>query len=107
MENEMTNKQYIKALIDMEELLYEKFRETQNMKNLKIIEMMSRGEVRCNNCKIKMRKIKNSFFRDQECETCCKSSQLEKNNRKDIYKFVNSKWKKTKYLHNGWWFDKN
>ncbi len=103
----MTNNEYIKALIDMEELLYKKFRETQNMKNLKIMEMMNRGVVRCNNCKGKVIKIKNSFFTNQECDTCYKSSKVEKDNRKNIYKLVNNKWKKTKYLHNGWWFDKN
>ena len=37
MENiSMTNGEYIKKLIEMEELLYEKFREAQQMKQIKI-----------------------------------------------------------------------
>ena len=36
----MTNGEYIKSLIQMEELLYEKFREAQQMKQEKIEEML-------------------------------------------------------------------
>tara|TARA_Y100000401_G_C8322015_1_gene225898 strand:- start:376 stop:708 length:333 start_codon:yes stop_codon:yes gene_type:complete len=107
MENiSMTNGEYIKKLIEMEELLYEKFREAQQMKQIKIEEMLQRGEIRCNNCKSKVRKISNSFFINYCCETCHKSNDIEKKNRQNIYLKVGEKYKKQKYNHNGWWFKK-
>jgi len=102
----MTNGEYIRSLIQMEELLYEKFREAQQMKQEKIEEMLQRGEIRCNNCKSKVRKINNSFFTNYFCETCHKSNEVEKKNRQNIYLKVGEKYKKVKYNHNGWWFKK-
>lgn len=102
----ITNGQYIKSLISTEEYLYQKFREIQNIKEEKIIEMLAEGEVRCSNCKSKIQKIRNSFFDNNECYKCTIASSIEKNNRKDIYKNVNNKWKKCKYLSNGWWHTK-
>lgn len=102
----MTNDEYIKSLIKLEEHLYEKFREVQQLKYDKIVEMFNSSEIRCNNCKTKMRTVKNSFFKDRHCETCFNCSDVERKNRKDIYKFVDNKWKKTKILNNGWWYNK-
>lgn len=103
----MTNGEYIKSLISLETLLYKKFREAQDMKNLKISEMMNRGEIRCANCKTKIRQIKNNFFDKNMCDTCMKCSDLERENRQDIYKNVDGKWKRVKYRNNGWWFNKH
>lgn len=102
----MTNDDYIKSLIKLEEHLYEKFREIQQLKYDKIVEMFNSSEIRCNNCKTRMRTVKNSFFNERYCETCCKCSDVERKNRKDIYKLIKDKWKKTKTLNNGWWYNK-
>tara|TARA_R100000734_G_C3304279_1_gene94798 strand:+ start:686 stop:1015 length:330 start_codon:yes stop_codon:yes gene_type:complete len=102
-----TNGDAIKALISLEETLYEKFREVQEKKNGMIMDMLAVGECRCTNCKSKITKVKNSFFINHECNICHQSTELEKKNRKDIYKKINGKWKRVKYQHNGWWWNKH
>jgi|TARA_R100000482_G_scaffold72614_1_gene27753 regulator of replication initiation timing len=105
MEN-ITNDEYIKSLIKLEEHLYQKFREIQEIKHDVIKQMVLSTDVRCENCKIKIRRVKNSFFQDHLCETCIRCSDVEKKNRNNIFGIVNGKWKKIKYLNNGWWYNK-
>ena len=62
--------------------------------------------IRCKNCKIKMRKIKNDFKEKKLCKTCWKTDcKFVYSNRQDIFK-KNERGKRIKNKHkvDDWWY---
>jgi hypothetical protein len=60
-------------------------------------------DIRCKNCKTKLRAIKNDFNKKELCKTCWSGNSYIKENRKDIYGVVKGKWEKIKYKKGDWW----
>ena len=63
-------------------------------------------DVRCKNCKCKIRAIKNDFKKKSLCKKCWSSNSLQKENRENIYGVVGGVWKKIKYNKDDWWYVK-
>tara|TARA_R110002012_G_scaffold316436_1_gene531378 strand:- start:497 stop:787 length:291 start_codon:yes stop_codon:yes gene_type:complete len=74
----------------------------------KINKFRKDNDVRCKNCKCKMRGIKNDFVSKELCKTCWKllgTQKLYYDNRTDIYgKNEKGKWVKNKYKKKDWWY---
>lgn len=88
------------------EELYSFLNEERKKKAKDIKEYRLKYDVRCKNCKTKMRAIKNDFKKKEECKKCWSSNSYEKENRKNIYGVVDGVWKKIKYNKEDWWYVK-
>jgi len=92
----------LEQLYSLDQYLY---RERKKVKE-EIKEYRMKYDVRCKNCKTKMRAIKNDFKKKELCKTCWSGSMYIKENRRDIYGIVKGKWEKIKYKKGDWWVDK-
>ncbi len=91
------------SMTDLE--MYAMMRRLQKEQKKKINDYRKKHNVRCKNCKAKMRPIKNDFKHKTLCKTCWKARGYERENRQDIY-ILNDKgkWVKQKYKKDNWWY---
>jgi len=74
---------------EMENYRIQKAKEIKNFRD--------NHNIRCENCKTKMRAMKDNDYKTKKlCKTCWGESDIGRELREDLYVLVNGKWKKNK-----------